>query len=1325
MSGRGLGQLIGGAAGYYFFGPLGGMIGSIIGNAIDPPKGPTIHGPRLNDLSVQTSTYGAAIPRVYGTIAVHGNVFWLENNQLKEVVKKSKEGGKGGGPVSKVYTYTYYATFAVGLCKGPIQGVRRIWVGPKLIYDAGSDDLDSIVASNQSAKGFRIYYGTDDQLPDARIQADRGVDNTPAYRGLAYIVFYDLPLADFGNALPAAQIKVEVSADAEPPSDCPYIRTLDENLPTVSAGGLSQISVAHDNGTLLTGRIVDGSIHVERRTLSGQIIGLDKIITFADGLTPWLPARNWPYSYFAFTTPRHCVVFNNGVRCNVEGRGYGRAIIQVGDTTYAFYGGYIRAIKIVTDTSSGEAGAVVVAQYGPGGETDIHCGLSTDGEVIYAYINRSGYNDLIELDLDLNEIKRWSGFQLPGLTQGGRMPWPIARRVLYGSKSADGNFRSVLTLNDDGTITESCLGPLGSSVSFVRPQGLNIWYSPTNVFIPGDTPLVEGNSETLSDIVSAECLLSEVLEPSDIDASSLTDEVEGYMVANPGAIRGGIDPLQAAWPFDIIQSGYQVAFRRRGGSPVLTITADELGARPAGASFDRRLVEQREMALQLPSAVHMTYLDRQREYDVGEQRAERFRDSHPNQHNLELPIVMTADGAAQKAEVLLHLWWLERTDLEFELSPEYLALEPADVIKVVGDWGEYELRLTEIHYQSDGVQKCRAKFHSASVYVSDAKGDTGDSPEQSVGLEGPSDYVLLDVPAVVDTMDDPGFLSAMTGFTDAWPGGILFRTPDDGQTWTDIQAFAAPVTMGRAENVIGTWDFNVIDPSNVLEVRLFAGDLESVSELAMLNGANHFAYGDDGRWEIIGVMNCEEDSDGIWHLSDMLRGRFGTEWAASLHQPGDRVVLLNDPDVAFIAMSLNTVGIPFGYRGITSNATIDSDATENFTYRGVNMKPLSPVYLNGERGTNGDWTLTWVRRTRINGEWRDNVDVPVAEETEAYEIDIVSSDWGTVIRTLKSTMPSVTYTSAQQVEDFGSNQSELNLRIYQMSARVGRGYPLEQTIARQRLWTPLNMVNPPKILLDWNSSVTNASGNASQWNDRSGNGYHYTQGTSGRRPAILNGELNGLRVLSFDGVDDSLINQSAQAVMRNVSAGWGFSVYKKRTQDTAATTIPNRTLIQFSRGGGTSRYSIQVSQASTGEYNKSYISVRPLDDSEVSALRRSSTPRFGDWVLGYWAWDGANDSMQIIENGGTPEDFSSLGIASTTSNTQSNSVPSNIGCSQGSTGTRAAFADIDIACVVVGSGSLPTEDEIDRLFGWAAWELDLVNELPIGHPYKDNPPFFD
>ena len=37
---------------------------------------PHSRGPRLGDLSVQTSSYGTQIPRIYGTMRVAGSVIW-------------------------------------------------------------------------------------------------------------------------------------------------------------------------------------------------------------------------------------------------------------------------------------------------------------------------------------------------------------------------------------------------------------------------------------------------------------------------------------------------------------------------------------------------------------------------------------------------------------------------------------------------------------------------------------------------------------------------------------------------------------------------------------------------------------------------------------------------------------------------------------------------------------------------------------------------------------------------------------------------------------------------------------------------------------------------------------------------------------------------------------------------------------------------------------------------------------------------------------------------------------------------------------------------
>jgi hypothetical protein len=40
----------------------------------------------------------------------------------------------------------------------------------------------------------------------------------------------------------------------------------------------------------------------------------------------------------------------------------------------------------------------------------------------------------------------------------------------------------------------------------------------------------------------------------------------------------------------------------------------------------------------------------------------------------------------------------------------------------------------------------------------------------------------------------------------------------------------------------------------------------------------------------------------------------------------------------------------------------------------------------------------------------------------------------------------VTYTSAEQVADFGSDQIEVTVRIYQLSTNRGRGFPGKETV---------------------------------------------------------------------------------------------------------------------------------------------------------------------------------------------------------------------------------------------------------------------------------------
>ena len=222
-----MGQLVttvvGGIAGFMIGGPMGAQIGMMLGGMIGATLfGPTIYGPRLNDLKVTASTYGVAIPEIYGTVRIGGNLIWTSG--IKET-KKSSRAGKGG---PKQTTYTYDATFAMGLCKGEVDDVLRIWADSKLIYDntAGATrkpqnpligifktifiDFFSSKKKKKTIK-MRLYRGSEDQLPDSLIEANEGVGNVSGHRGMAYVVFEKLQLEDFGNRIPQLTFEVTKS----------------------------------------------------------------------------------------------------------------------------------------------------------------------------------------------------------------------------------------------------------------------------------------------------------------------------------------------------------------------------------------------------------------------------------------------------------------------------------------------------------------------------------------------------------------------------------------------------------------------------------------------------------------------------------------------------------------------------------------------------------------------------------------------------------------------------------------------------------------------------------------------------------------------------------------------------------------------------------------------------------------------------------------------------------------------------------------------------------------------------------------------------------
>lgn len=173
--------------------------------ALTPDQVVKQEGSRLSESQITTSAEGSPIVELRGRSRIGGQLFWATTFKETVITSSQSQGGKGGPKaITESTEYVYSVSFAIGLCASD-GGVSlgRIWADGKIL------DLSNIT--------YRFYDGSSDQLPDPKIEAVEGAGTVPANRGLSYIVFEDLPLADFGNRIP--QITCEVNRAVSTESD--------------------------------------------------------------------------------------------------------------------------------------------------------------------------------------------------------------------------------------------------------------------------------------------------------------------------------------------------------------------------------------------------------------------------------------------------------------------------------------------------------------------------------------------------------------------------------------------------------------------------------------------------------------------------------------------------------------------------------------------------------------------------------------------------------------------------------------------------------------------------------------------------------------------------------------------------------------------------------------------------------------------------------------------------------------------------------------------------------------------------------------------------
>lgn len=187
-----VGAALGGAVLGLSMAVVGQAAGAAIGRRIDQQVigggSAAVEGPRIDRFRLTGATEGADMQQIYGRMRIAGQVIWA--SQFKESTKTTQ----GSSTTPTVTTYHYSLSLALALCAGEVRRIGRIWA------DGSEISPESL--------NLRLYSGTADQLPDPKISAIEGPENTPAYRGTAYVVIEDLALDQFENRIPQLTFEV-------------------------------------------------------------------------------------------------------------------------------------------------------------------------------------------------------------------------------------------------------------------------------------------------------------------------------------------------------------------------------------------------------------------------------------------------------------------------------------------------------------------------------------------------------------------------------------------------------------------------------------------------------------------------------------------------------------------------------------------------------------------------------------------------------------------------------------------------------------------------------------------------------------------------------------------------------------------------------------------------------------------------------------------------------------------------------------------------------------------------------------------------------------
>lgn len=572
-------------------------------------------------------------------------------------------------------------------------------------------------------------------------------------------------------------------------------------------------------------------------------------------------------------------------------------------------------------------------------------------------------------------------------------------------------------------LSNTTIWPSGTTASISEPDVPRIYHDRTTQL-----------TVSLADVVLALALRAQDIEAGDLD---LTDSdivaatVSGYMVGKRMSVRDAIDPLVYVYQFDAFESDFKMKFKSRGSAAVsASITEDDLGSHIGNTNPDMQLLPWlREQEVDIPQRVDIRYQDPERDYQANDQHASRIQSPTPTMYSrtsitIEVPCVLSATQAKQVAETGLYNRWISRVRYTPLLGPKYIRLDPTDTIDVTVDNATSTMLVSESELRRGFISELRCRGERNESYVSTSAGVSTPTRDSTLETPGPTEGLIMDVPLIRDEdIDAVGSIGVYIGFgpsSSVWSGAET-QVSEDAVDFSRLKTGTEPTPWGYVtqggfsalplqEDQNGRtqeWNGRItgIDRTSVLRIYVVDGSdqLETITDELLLAGGN-FMWISTG--ELLQFRDVEDLGGGFFNLSYFLRGRRGTEHAATEGtSPGAKFALLNSAWIQRAYFKEKDIGQVFYTRTATNKTKVVDAALGDIRLLGNALKPYSPdhpmIDAGAEAGeANRQPILTWKSRakTRSSQDLEDatveiqNEQIPRIQVLAGFEVVLLDKD---------------------------------------------------------------------------------------------------------------------------------------------------------------------------------------------------------------------------------------------------------------------------------------------------------------------------------------------